>query len=221
MLNSNIKDFNYYLVTFTFPGGLSIGLKENIKKFFKTKLYVCANLELGQNGTNPHVHCVVGTGVGKSRDLRREILKCVYGKTSKDEVDPHLLNVKTVNNLGNALSYISKEVKDDKYWYRSGFQVTWLHEELKKVQDKKRIFKKWRQVSIDQAPHCIIEYCKLNNVTVESKDDYVEIVSQLAGQGINVRSWIKNSEFIYATVRLEFGDCSVLRKCVMNQLNFL
>lgn len=206
----------FWLVTLTFTDGLTDEMVNDAKLFLKQFEWCLATLEYGSNGTNPHIHAMFHSTRAQST-LRDWFRKAVY-KDVKD-LNTHALKLEKVKKFGCTMRYISKEV-DSEYFYRSGFQKSWINAQLESMFGDRKNYFKWKSVSVDQAPHCIIEWCKLKNIKIDSKDDFKEVIIDLMST-INTKLWIKHLEWIYSQVMLEFKDRRAARAMIDGHLRFL
>lgn len=214
-----------YMATLTESDGLTAEQERKAKAYMSTLDYCFANMEQGKNGTNPHIHAIIKSNK-KGNLLRREILKHVYDKSSRDKVDPHLVRVEKVKDQDAAITYVAKDMAtsaDNKIlpFVLKGFQESFISQSVKDRFVKTRFYTKWKYVKVDQAPGCIIEYCKLKNITISNKDDFVKIVVELSKSNINTRMWRKDAEWIYSQVMSHYGDDSAMELMWHNLLNFL
>lgn len=219
-INPIPSENEFYMATLTYPDGLTDVQMANAKKYFKRFEYCIVSHELGKNGSNDHLHALYHTKAHQTK-LVRAIKKEVYGLKARDEVNKHMIRVEKVKSFIDCIGYISKDVDDGKYFVRCGFQPTWITEKVKEAFNKRRLYKKWKNVPVDQAPHCIIEYAKTNNLNITSKDDFIEIVKKMMKDGINTRSWVKQMEWIYSVCMLENGDDSASNALLNNSLRFV
>lgn len=107
----------YYYVVLTNPEKEFLNvdkLKDYCDKNFNQYLIVS---EMGDNGTNPHINCIVLMGSKRIDNVRRGILTAYYGpKLSEFEQDHNFVkrgaigkNVKDKQNLKNICNYLKKE----------------------------------------------------------------------------------------------------------------
>lgn len=215
------KSTIYWLATLTHENGLNELQITNAKNYFGKMEYCLATHEKGKSGDNDHIHAIFVHSKTKSDLIKREIKKLVYGLSVKEKINVHMIRVEKVKSVMATINYVSKDIVDGQYFVQTGFQTTWIQSQLKEQFDTKRFFDKWHMVKVDQAPGCIMEFCKLNNIVLTNKDDFINIVSDIADSGVNIRTWIKQMEWIYGEVMARFGDKSKRKDLLRNALNFM
>lgn len=221
IINPLSSETNYYFATLTYENGLTKEHLSKAKEYFGKLEYCLATHETGKNGTNDHIHAIYVSSLTQSIQCRRNILKFVYGLSTKAKVDPHMLRVEKVKSVMATVKYVSKDVEDGKYFVKTGFQETWIQKQLQEQFDATRFYTKWKTIKVDQAPGCIIEYCKLNNIVLTNKEEFKRVVKDLARNKHNIRTWIKQMEWIYSEVMMHFGDETGYDNLLDNALRFV
>ena len=102
-----------------------------VKKFSKSLIIS----EMGDNGTNPHINCVVLMGTKRIDNVRRGIMTAYYGpKLPIFELVPGFNKygvvgkcVKDLPNLKNVAVYLTKEI-NPLYFYDNNMDVPKLKE---------------------------------------------------------------------------------------------
>lgn len=219
-INPIPSENEFWFATLTYENGLTDDHMNKAKIYFKQFEYCIVSHELGKNGNNDHLHALFHTTWNNKR-INRSIKKEVYGLSQRAECNKHMVKVEKVKSFIDCIKYISKDVDDGKYFVRCGFQPTWITDKVKEAFDKRKVYKKWKNVPVDQAPHCIIDYANTNNLSITSKDDFIHVVKLMMKHGVNTRSWIKQMEWIYSTVMLENGDDSATNALLNNALRFV
>lgn len=210
----------YWLATLTYSNGLTDEHISKARLYFESMEFCLATHEKGSSGSNDHIHSLFASSKDNKYN-RRQILKNVYNLPVKSKVDPNMLKVEKVKSLIAVVRYVSKDVSNSNYFVKTGFQTTWIQQQLEECFDETRFYTKWKMVKIDQAPGCIIDYCKLTNTTLTSKDDFKVVLKELVKRKINIRSWIKSLDWVYSEVMMHFGDESGYDNLIDSALRFV
>lgn len=212
----------YWLATLTYENGLTEQQMTNARDYFSKMEYCLAAHETGKNDTNDHIHAMFVHSKTKSDLIKRDIKKMVYGLKQRDKLNVHAIKVEKVKSLVGTIAYLNKDIVNSNWFVITGFSTTWIDQQLKDNFETRRFFHKWHTMKVDQAPHCIIEYCNLQNIAITNKDDFMKVVSEMATDGnINIRTWKRDIQWIYATVLAHFGDKSKMNDMLRDWMHFV
>ena len=208
----------YYLCTLTYENGLSETHLSRSKVYFKSLNWCLACHELGSSGSNDHIHAMVKFDKA-GYQFRRDILKNIYGMGRNEDINPHMLKVEKVKNIPATVRYISKDVKSN-YFLKVGVPIPWLQDQLTVAHVNKKWYTKWKNVPINQAPGCIIDYIKVHDIKIHNKEDFIEVYTSIA-KYVDTSKWTKSIKWIYSQTMLLNGDDDPMRKMIENELHFI
>ncbi len=220
-MNPTTNKADYIFLTFTWSGGLTKEHCSKARDWLLTLEYSLCCKEFGESGINTHLHALVFKPHVKTGNLRRVLLKLVYGLERTDPVDKHTLKVEVAKSITASVVYISKYVVDDKYFVRTGFMKTWIHEQVKVGLKTRKQFTQWQYVSVDQAPGYIIEYCRIHKRDIHSISDFGYVISLIDLENVNTRKWKRDYDWIYARIMNVQGQHRFMSEIPVQACRFL
>lgn len=226
----------YYFVVLTSPDKEFHDV-DNLQTYISSKFTKSMIIsEMGDNGSNPHVNCVVLMGQKRIDNVRRGILAAYYGtKLSQFETNIHFQKygalgkcVKDYEQLKNVCVYLTKETTPP-HIYDNDMDIPKLKEGMLSYADHKKLqdgscslVRSAEQLLVEM----IMEYKKeciedgLNQFIQDftpvppSKPDFVRMLKKLAVKGYNLTPLTSKMKIYYIEFMTRLGNYDQLENLI-------
>jgi len=191
--------------------------------------------EMGDNGGNPHINCIVLMGSKRIDNVRRGLMKAYYGaKLSQYELNADFNRygvkgacIKDIQNLKNVLNYLKKE--DSEYKYENNMNINELTEGMLPYAEHKKLMEQNRFAvrSAEQLVcEMITEYKKeifelgLNayiddmDIPPPTKEDFIRNIKKLAQKGYNLTPITSKIKIYYIEFMSRLGNHDLLESLI-------
>lgn len=224
----------YYYLVMTNPAKEWCNI-EDLHKYCKSSFSKSILVgEMGDNGTNPHMNCIVLMGTKRIDNVRRGILTAYYGSKYLDEFEKNSYwckygavgkTIKDLPNLKNTLNYIKKEDQHNEgklpWHYEEGINMYELTEGMLSYKEHHALQEgscSYARTAEQLLCEMIMEYKKecmdetLNQFIVgykcptPVKSDFVNQLKKLAFKGYNLTPITSKMKIYYIEFMSRLGN---------------
>ncbi len=214
----------FYKITLTTAGGFTEGQVEGFEKLFDKLKHAYITNEFGEGGNNSHLEGVIERDTIKTSNVTAWI-KREYANL-EIEFTHNSIRVKKVTHLVGAIIYTNKEilaaVTDAEVITLRGWTQSWIDKTVKdnvKNISFKELKKIGTKLTQGTGGAMMYEWCKGNNMQVECKFDYLNVVKAMAKEGYMFGS--VRHVGLYQDVCALFGVGQAAQDVAENALHFL
>ncbi len=177
----------FYKVTLTASGGLSPYHVDRIRDYI---LEHCKHAyivnEFGESKMNSHLEGVVEFDTSTASNVT-DRFKRLYRVLEIEVVQNVTIKVRTATNIAGALIYASKELRDKgNLVLLKGWESTWIDQQMKenvKNIPHSMLKKQGTRISQSYGPALMYEWCIANNMHIQYKLDFLEVVDRMGDEG--------------------------------------
>ncbi len=215
----------FYTVTLTKRGGFTEEECQPFTQYFNKMSHAYVSNEVGDSGGFSHIQGVFEIPIKKTSNVTRQLVK-IYEDNEIECVKGISVCVKACTNLGGAVIYTSKEIKDSKsnaqLLVLRGWQSSWIDKKVKenvKCIPHKMLNKIITRVTQGTVGSLMYEYCAANNMAVTCKQDYLDVVKKMGDAGYAF-GCIRHTG-LYQDVCAAFGSGRASYDVAESELRFL